>query len=337
MKQLLTALIVLATICQSQLYAQVMITKDSKLLDTNGDLVSYSEFIESMNSGTFTVEQIVDEHGNAVGYKLVTLLPDNSDQRLNPDQPYFLIDAPITVPIVYDGLFLVRADVNGVEGNAEGWLIVDTGTFIPLILLPESLEKIGMVNGVQIGQLHVDQPSIGTYEYPEVIQAHGKIFTERIPDQLDNLEIIGILGGTAFAGNSYTIDLHNNQLTLYPGTVEQEIDNRSIYAEYRDEANNIWVPISIGQLNGYAHFDTGYHTSWVDSSVNTQNKAIQVGNQELVGKNKIDRITALDQSTNFEGIGFRVIMGIGNDILENYKVTVDTVNRRIIFEHASIE
>ena len=131
-----------------------------------------------------------------------------------------------------------------------------------------------------------------------------------------------------------SIDLSKDKIYLRNQlTVEKSISTNTIYkVNYRDDLQNIWLPVTINNVEGLAHLDTGYPFTWVEKSI-IKNEVERFTIDRLDVFKQIDiEYKMTQQSQNYSNLPFQLIANIGNNLLSHFVLTIDSVNKQLLFE-----
>ena len=100
----------------------------------------------------------------------------------------------------------------------------------------------------------------------------------------------------------------------------------------RDDLQNIWLPVTINNVEGLAHLDTGYPFTWVEESiVKNEVESFTIDGLDVFGQIDI-KYKMTQQSQNYSNLKFPLIANIGNNFLSHFVLTIDSVNKQLLFE-----
>lgn len=325
---------------------QIMITPDSKLLDEHGEQIGYSDFMKKMETGAF-MPQPVMEDGKVVAYRLAPRPAgaggDDARRRMKVRR---INSSPIDGPVVIDTvshhyLFAPIGVYNGEEWF-HYYVIFDTGTFVPVILLPEFMEEIGKVEKVRVGGVEITGPPTGSYGMPDGIRNMNRFRTEA-PEKFEDRTIAGIIGASLFENYLVSIDSRSGRVTLRPLDSAQ----RTLHPEapiaattYRTDARNIWFPVTINGVEGFAHYDTGNPNFMyiVENVLNKGAGAVQsfvVGDGDLAPEfGEIEPRAEKDLVPRYGDLAgeMNLLVNFGNRATDNLVVTIDPRDKMLYFE-----
>ncbi|MDO1501913.1 hypothetical protein Q2T40_17400 [Winogradskyella maritima] len=315
-------------------FGQSMITENSYLENEDGKEISYAIFVTKMDSGRFTMIPLKDETKKVIGYRLEPLTSIKSVSKTT-NNPKIEIGEIMELDVIYHKHIFILVTFNSESESKAGWMIFDTGTFVPIIITNEKFKaKLGAVKSVEVNGFEIKNPRTGTYGFPEVIQQYHETYTKEIGDFLGGKEIIGIMGYQLFKDYLVSIDLSKNKIYLRnPLTKEKSIiTNKTYKVNYRDDLQNIWLPVTINNKEGLAHLDTGYPFTWIEESI-VKNEVESFTIDGLDVFEKIDfKYKMAQQSQNYANLKFPLIANIGNDFLSHFVLTIDSVNKQLLFE-----
>lgn len=322
--------------------SQVRVTPDSHLEDVDGDTISYERFVELAGSDRFVPTPIRDDAGEVVGYRLARI--DTADADAEPDRlagPLRGLDGPVEVPMeVARGRLLVPATVHGPEGSKEVLFLFDTGTFAPVVWLPEIREAVGTDEGrldsLTVAGVTVDRPVTGRYSAPDALREGGRRARDAA-DRFGDRPVAGILGGTIFRDAILSLDAVRERLVLRPADSER----RTLFARepvaasgYRTEQHNVWIPATVNGTEGYVHLDTGYTRTWVARAAAGDGEvaSYRIGGAELLPHLPEADLRVEERDERYGSVPLEVIANLGVDALADLVVTIDAPRERVYFE-----
>ncbi len=344
MKSLILFLLLFTFLCMPffQILAQqVMLTPDSHMEDQKGKKITYDEFVQQMNTGQFTPIPIKSENGEQIGFRLSSKNSSSAVGGKNTSNKILVksteIEESEKLQFIYrDYLFAPVEFYNG-ETWTTKWMVFDTGTFIPMILLPEVAAEIGAVQKIKVGGIEVLEPRVGSYEFNDMLRKLDR-YRERYPDLFGKNEIAGIMGFPVLSNYLISIHTQTGQVTLRPTNSAQ----RTLYSEppiaqvqYTSEKGNIWFPVIINGKKGFAHLDTGNPYFDVDSNVVTKDQIIEsymVGETDLTEYLNVVEFRSDPLINRYQGVGLDVISAFGNLAAKPFLITIDPREQIIYFE-----
>jgi len=334
-----------ATACAQ---STVMITEDSVLRDASGSDITHSEFFTLIDTGRYGTEPITDDSGKVIGYRLV-----NSGEAVAAGeagraagtriQSTPINDATPIDLIRYHYLFL-PIDLHDGETWREYLVVLDTGTFVPLILDPEL--PVGEEQKARVGGVEFSSFPSGRFEPFDVIRDMNRFRQER-PDLFGDRRIVGIAGISLFQNYLASIDAASSRLTLRPLDSERrtlhEIDP-IVSVRYRPDMGNIWLPVNINGVSGFAHYDTGSPHTFVADEILERGEgrleSMVIAGVELANAlhTNPDGDSPATQSKDlgpaYESVPFDVIAQFGCDGSDRWIVTIDPRDTRVYFERS---
>src|SRR6056297_3384862 len=198
---------------------QVMVTPESYVEDQHGIEITYDEFVAQMNTGQFIPLPLNNDDGEHIGFRLRPRNETTSENAGASTAEFNLqsseIDDAVTLDFIYrDYLFAPVQFYNGQTWTTK-WMIYDTGTFIPIILLPEVAAEIGPVQKIKIGNIEVNDPPVGSYEFNDLLRSLNR-YKDQFPDEFGEFDIAGIAGLPVLSNYLTSIHAKTGQLTLRP-------------------------------------------------------------------------------------------------------------------------
>lgn len=330
------AILLILCVFIANIFAQnVMITKNSQLENIDGQKIEYEKFMEMMETGKYQPKAIKDKEGKTLGYRLFVKKESSKKVETN-----VLSEIPIgktvSLEIVYHKHILLPVKFNTPNGTEEAWLIFDTGTFLPIFVTPAFQKKISLSKSLNIGDIVVEDPAFGSYQFPEVIDNYNLRYTKEAAKQLRGKPIVGVIGFPMFSDYLISIDVKNQKLHFRnQKSANKMLANTEPFAEvkYRSDLNNIWFPVKINNQRGYAHLDTGYPQTWVEKTqVSGKIKTFSVNEIEFIKKIKQVTFDLLEQKENYSSLKFSLVSNVGNDFLESFILTIDSKEKTLYFE-----
>lgn len=323
---------------------RMMVTPDSHLEDVDGETLSYERFVELTRTGRFAPRPIRNDAGEVVGFRLTRKSTGGSSAGV-PELtgPIRGLDGPVEVPMeVARGRLLVPATVHGPEGSKAVLFLFDTGTFAPVIWLPEIRDAVGTRDGrldsVTVAGVTVEQPATGSYGSPDALREGGRRARDAA-DRFDDRPVAGIMGATIFREVVLSLDAARERLVLRPADRE----SRTLFerepvaaADYRTEQHNVWIPVSVNGTEGFAHLDTGYTHTWVASTATDgrQVDSYRVGGTELLPHLSDAELRVEERGGRYGSVPLDVIANLGVDALADLVVTIDAQRERVYFERS---
>lgn len=333
--------VLLVAIVSGPAAAQVRVTPETHLENVHGDTISYERFIELVKSGRFVPEPVRSDGGEVVGYRLARPeAEDTSAARQALTGPIRGLDRTVQVPMeVAGGKLLVPATVHGPRGSERALFWLDTGTFVPAILLPEIRKVVGRSEGrldsLSVAGVTVKRPATGRHHAPDVLR---RLVTEgrKAANRFTELPLGGVLGGSLFDRAIASLDAAGERLVLRPADAER----RALYdrdpvaaAEYRTEQHNVWIPATVDGSEGYAHLDTGYSYTWLARDVaSDQLSSFRIGGVDLLPHLAGAELRVEEPGRRYESVSLEVIANLGVDALGGLVVTIDPPRGRVYFE-----
>lgn len=319
----------------------IMITTNSYLEDVNGKEIPYEAFMNKMNTGKFTLLPIYNKDEKVQGYKLSSREESSTRDLSGMNRVIKLESTEITetvkVDFIYRDYIFVPVDFFNGEKWFSQWMLFDTGTFIPVILLPETAVEVGLLQKLKIGTIEVLKPGTGSFEFNEILRKLIR-YPENYPDEFGGMEITGIAGLPLLANYIISLDMNQKKMSLRPLESEQRTlyDRKPVASvKYRSDLNNIWFPISINGQEGYAHLDTGNPYFDIESSVLSQNhelNSFKIGESEIGERFDKTQLRIEDFSGRYGQVGLPVISAFGNKAASSFVITIDPREQRLYFE-----
>lgn len=323
---------------------QIMITPDSKLFDEHGEPIGYAEFMKRMESGAF-MPRPVRENGEVVAYRLAPREAGAGDMRRRSESMRINsspIDGPVVIDTVSHHYLFAPIDVYNGEEWFHYYVIFDTGTFVPVILLPELMEEIGKVEKVRVGDVEITGPPIGSFSMNDLIRDMNRFRTEA-PEKFEDRAIAGIIGGSLFENYLVSIDSRSGRVTLRPLDSAQRTlrpDAPIASTTYRPDGRNIWFPVLINGAEGFAHYDTGNPNAMIMSadvlaSGEGAVRSFVVGGVDLVptfGEIKPRGEQGFLNRYGNQADGMNLLVNLGNRATDNLIVTIDPREKVLYFE-----
>lgn len=325
----------------------IMITPDSNLLDERGEPIEHAEFMKQMETGAFMPQHVRDEHGAIVAYRLSPRapgagggdMPRQSEAMRNASTP---IDGTVVIETVSHLYLFAPIEVYNGHEWFHYYVVFDTGTFVPVILLPEAMKELGKVEKIRVGDVEIIGPPIGAYSMPDGIRNMNRFRTEA-PEKFEERTIAGIIGWSLFENYLVSIDSRSGHLTLRPLDSEQ----RTLHAEpptarttYRPDGRNIWFPVTINDVEGYAHYDTGNPHSLIITHELLEKgdglvQSFMVGGVNLASEfGEIEPVVESDLSRRYGDVvkNLSLLVNVGNRATDNLVVTIDPRDKVLYFE-----
>lgn len=318
---------------------QVMVTPDTYVEDQTGNEITYEVFVEKMNTGQFFPLSLKDENGEHIGFQLS---PKNESPSDIPSQKLGLqsskIDGAVSLNFIYrDHLFAQIEFYNGRTWTTK-WMVYDTGTFIPVILLPEVAAKIGTVQKIRIGDIEVNEPPMGSFGSNDLLR-NLKRYKDQFPDEFGEFEVAGIVGLPVFSNYLTSIHANTGKITLRPIDSEQRTlnaDDPIARVPYRSDQGNIWFPVTVNGRDGYAHLDTGNPYFDVDSDVEFHDddhiEYLMIGGTDLADYFNEMEFRSEDMEPRYQGVEIDVISAFGNRAAGPFIITIDPRDKMLYFE-----
>lgn len=343
MRQLLLA-VLLVLVFPGPAAPQVRVTPDTHLENVHGDSISYERFVELVDSGRFVPEPVRNDEGEVVGYRLAPERPDEPEGP--PDEltgPIRGLDGAVEVPMeVADRRLLVPATLYGPRGRKDVLFLFDTGTFAPVVWLPEIRDAVGARDGyldsVSVAGVTVERPVTGSYSSPDALRRGGERAREAA-DRFGDRPVAGILGGSTFADAIVSLDAGRERLVLRPADSERRtlFDREPLAAvPYRDDLHNVWIPATVNGQVGYAQLDTGNFGTWIDIRPGPggtgRPDSLVVDGVDLLPRLSGAAFREVDRTDAYAGVPLDVIANLGTDALGGLIVTVDGPRGHVYFE-----
>ncbi|MHA7056471.1 hypothetical protein ACWGOQ_0004585 [Aquimarina sp. M1] len=316
-------------------FSQSMITERSYLENENGKEITYEAFVSKMDSGKFTMIPLQNDAKEVIGYRLKSLVEIKDKLNKKIASTKIEIGEIVELNVIYHKHILIPVTFNSENESKEAWMIFDTGTFIPVIITNESFKKeLGRLESVELNGLKISNPITGTYGLPSVIQQYNDTYTNEIGDKLNGKKIVGIMGYQLLKDYLVSIDLGDGKIYLRNQLTKEKaiLSNKYFKVNYRDDIQNIWLPVKINNTEGFAHLDTGYPFTWVEESLIAKKiDSFTISNFDVFKHQYID-YKMTKQTNNYSNLPFQLIANIGNNLLKNFVVTIDSVNKQLFFE-----
>lgn len=322
--------------------AQVRVTPDSHLENAAGEEITYDRFVELMGTGHY-VPRPIEEDGAVIGYRLAERGGDGSA----PQEDSGVWDRPMTGPIrgvrdgaavpmeAADGRLLVPVTLHGRGSSLEASLIFDTGTFAPVIWLPEMAETVGELDSLSLGPVTVERPVTGSFGAPDALRRSAER-ARRAALRLGERPVAGIMGWSLVSELVVSLDVAGGRLVLRPpDTPRRTLREREpvAAADFRRLRHNVWIPARVNGEEGYVHLDTGSpHTEVDDERVRGTVRSYVVGGTDLLPHLSNEVFHPEDQGKAYRSVPLEVVADLGVDALGNLIVTLDGPRGRIYFE-----
>ena len=321
---------------------QVMVTPDSYLEDQHGTEITYDEFVAQMNTGQFIPLPLKNDEDEHIGFRLKPrneTSPENSG-TLNPERRLKSseIDDAITLNFIYrDYLFAPVEFYNGQTWTTK-WMVYDTGTFIPIILLPEVAAEIGGVQKIKIGDIEVNEPPVGSYEFNDLLRSLNR-YKDQFPDEFGDFDVAGIAGLPILSNYLTSIHTIAGKIIIRPIDSEQRTLNSEkpiARVQYRSDQGNIWFPVTINGKEGIAHLDSGNPYFDVDSSVFSNKddsiKSLMIGGTDVADYFNEVEFRKENMEPRYQGVGMDIIAAFGNLAAGPFVITIDPKEQMLYFE-----
>lgn len=253
------------------------------------------------------------------------------------------LDGPVEVPMkVADRRLLVPATVHGPEGSKAVLFLFDTGTFAPVIWLPEIRDAVGTRDGrldsVTVAGVTVERPVAGSYGSPDALREGGRRARDAA-DRFGDRPVAGILGAPIFRDAILSLDAARERLVVRPAdSGRRRLLGRDpvAVADYRSARNNVWIPAVVDGVRGFAHLDTGNFATWVDTAPGPggtgRPDSLVVGDVDLMPHLSGAAFREVDRPDAYGSVPLDVIANLGVDALSALVVTIDAARERIYFE-----
>lgn len=327
--------------------SQIGVRKDSYLEDVNGKKIDYQTFVSKMDTGKYSLIEVKNEDGKAVGYRLVlktdiTMQPTNNYDTANmlmggsifPERSIG-IDETIAVELIHHNHLLIPLEfINKDEESKEGWVIFDTGTFVPLIITDDAFRTdLGQLKSVSLNGFKINLSVVGGFSNAGQLAEMADRYEKELGERLRGKPIVGMMGFSLLKSLSVTIDVANKTLIL--GSNDKAVKpNHKIDIVNYEQANNqnIWIPVEIDNQKGYVHLDTGYPYTWIEETYFKENiKSYKIGDYEL-SESIIKQFIPKSQQANYNNIPFKLLGNIGNDFLTQFVVSINSKKKTISIE-----
>lgn len=327
-------IILFLLISSTAVLGQSMITESSYLENENEKEISYITFVNKMNTGKYTTVPLYNAVKEVIGYRLKSLESVNNFPNKTTSSKIEL-GKVVELDVIYHKHILIPVTFNSEYKSEEAWLIFDTGTFIPIIITDEKFKVgLGKIESLKVNGFKISNPVTGSYGLPDVIQQYNDIYSNEIGVKLKGKKIVGIMGYQLLKDYLVSIDLSKGKIYLRNQlTIEKSISKNKTYkVNYRDDLQNIWLPVTINDVEGLAHLDTGYPYTWIEESlIINEVDSFVIGGFDVFGQADIEyRIT--QQSQNYSHLPFPLIANIGNNLLNHFVLTIDSLNKQLLFE-----
>jgi len=321
---------------------QVMVTPDSYVEEEDGNEITYQEFVKQINTGNFFPVSIKNECDEHVGFRLSPRSSQSTDESRNTSKEIKLESTKIqgkeNLQFIYrDYLFAPIEFYNGQTWITK-WMVYDTGTFIPVVLLPEVAKEIGTVQKIKMGEIKVLEPPVGSYEFNDLLRSLNR-YRDKYPDEFGEYEIAGIAGLPLLSNYLVSIQVRTGEVTLRPLDSEQRTlrsEAPIAQAQYKSEQGNIWFPVTINGKEGFAHLDTG--NPYFDVYLDIIPTGIETIDSYLVGKTDVTKylndveLRHENMEPRYQGTGISVISAFGNLAAKPFVITIDPLRKKIYFE-----
>lgn len=323
---------------------QVMVTPDSYVENQSGEKITYDEFVAKMNTGQFIPMPLKNEDGEHIGFRLTPRNTETSKERAGgrSGNEIKLESSEITdqqnLQFIYRDYLFAKFDFFNGESWTSKWMVFDTGTFIPIILLPEVAEEIGSVQKVKLDKIEVIAPPVGSYEFNDLIRNLNR-YRDRYPDEFGDIEIAGIAGLPILSNYLFSIHAQTGRVSLRPIDSEQRTLNTAppiARVEYRSDLGNIWFPVTINGREGLAHLDTGNPYFDVDSVVFSNSgesiNSLTIGETDMISYFDDVEFRTENMAPRYPGTGIDIIAAFGNRAVGQFIITIDPREQVLYFE-----
>jgi len=326
--------------------SMIMIDEDSVLKDASGSTLTEAEFIERLESGRYRVEPIKGASGRDIGYRLIdkARAPAGGEAEANPKLNIrsTAIDAPAPIDLIRHHYLFLPVDLHDGEAWREYLFVLDTGTFVPLIIDPE-LDPM-QPGRARVGGIELSGVPTGTFEPFAMVRDLNR-FRDELPDKFGDHRIAGIAGISLLRNYLVSIDASEPRLILRP----LESERRTLFerdpvvsVDYRTEQDNIWIPAVVNGIEGFVHYDTGSPVTHIlpeildraDGSV----ESVLVGGVDLAGAlhapgdPRGSDIRPKDIGPAYSGVPLDVIAQLGCAGSDRWIITLDPRDSRVYFE-----
>ncbi len=330
-----TLIVILFTFSTSAItFGQSMITEGSYLENEDGKEMSYTAFVKKMNTGKYTMTSLQNESKEVIGYRLKPL-ESTKESFHKATESKIEIGETVELDVIYHNHILIPVTFNSESKSEEAWMLFDTGTFVPIIITDNEFKaKVGPIKSVELNGFKINNPVTGSYGSPKVIQRYNDLYSSEIGDKLHGKKIVGIMGYQLLRDYLVSIDLSKGKIYLRnQHTINKSIStNRSYQVNYREDLQNIWLPVTINNIKGFAHLDTGYPFTWVEESlVKNEVESFMINGIDVFKQIDI-KYKITQQSQNYANLSFPLIANIGNNLLQHFIITIDSVNKQLLFE-----
>ena len=332
----------------------VMITEQSRLEDASGSPLSREEFIERMESGRYRPIPLTDDSGKTIGYRLV---PRDGGGRADADRGQrpapearrirsSRLDGPTTVEMIRHRYLFLPIDIHDGRAWHEHLVVLDTGTFVPLILDPQL--GIDRVERARIDGVEFTRPPTGRFEPFDIVRDMNRFRDER-PELFGDRRIVGIAGVSLLSNYLVSIDAAASELTLRPLDSERRhlLDAEPVASvSYDTQSSNIWLPITINGVEGFAHYDTGSPYTHVlprilelaggrvEEAVVGSVDLAAAPNAPAAGGPDAEAFPARprDLGLAYQSVPLEVIAQLGTEGSDRWIITIDPRDNRLYFE-----
>ncbi len=342
-----SAILLLAMLISLNVTSQIGVRKDSHLEDTNGKKIDYQTFVSKMDTGKYSLAEAKNKDNKVIGYRLLlktdaTMRPTNNlgiaNMMINgsifPERSIG-VNESIEVELIFHNHLLVPLEfINEDEESQEGWVIFDTGTFVPLLITDEAFRTdLGQLKSISLNDFKINLSVVGGFTNTEQLAKMADRYEKELGQELRGKPIVGMIGFSLLRSLSVTIDVANKTLKLGSNdkiASSNELDNKIKTVEYKEANNqNIWLPVEIDEKEGYVHLDTGYPYSWVEKTFFKKNiKSYKIGGYKLP-EDIITQFKPKSQQANYNNIPFKLLGNIGNDFLSQFVVTINSKKKTI--------
>jgi len=314
--------------------AQVVIDKNSVYRDTSGHEIKQQEFIKRMNTGKFRISSVKNDKGIVIGYQLI------SRGVIKPSKfPNIPLGEEISIDIIYHGHILLPVTLKSKTASEDVWMVYDTGTATALVDTSGFELQHGKPERLYIGGLQIENPPGSSGALAKIIGGINEKYSKEIPEKLQGKKISGVIGLLMLNRYSISIDLKNRKIHLRnKDNVQRTLLPKPPISEvsYRNYVYNIWFPLTINNQRGYAHLDTGYPFTWVEKTkFNKPISSYVVGRKDILEAVPFFDFKPLSQAKNYSGLPFTLIANMGNNLIENFILTIDSRDKKLFFEDNS--
>ncbi|UCG16966.1 MAG: hypothetical protein JSV19_02815 [Phycisphaerales bacterium] len=255
--------------------------------------------------------------------------------------PVAVADGPAIRFRVIDGVLCSRCVVRCADRSIPANVMIDLGLPIPLLVHERTAGLLGLTGNSRV------ELRFGDVVLTDVVGVGAQLpalerLTRDFASELGELPAVAIAGLPAFKALTLTpqLDISAGMLRLLPeappgqAAGPEQADENVCTVPYEEQRNGYWL--SAAAPDGFtlrARFATSQYDTIVDATVADLAGAPGGDLDELhIGPLNIARFVALRPADLSDMSQLRPDIITGTNLLSHFRVTIDTVNRRMTFE-----